>query len=190
MDFTDCTIDIFMKAAYNQDFSKITVEEYNIVNMQYQDASGLYLTREFELRVSIHNLTNRINCITAGVAIHREFIKEFNFPYLPAINELASFGYLLIWNNDIENFKLQLTQIEGKEARYKSMLFTKTRDLESILAINKDNTEISDIKQSRAKFTQMIISLQKLNYRIEKDKTTIEELAAIINDNRERSKDK
>jgi hypothetical protein len=71
MDFTECTIDTFMRAAYNQDFSLINEDDFNNVNIQYLDASGLFLTREFELKVAIQNLRNRINCITVGVNVHK-----------------------------------------------------------------------------------------------------------------------
>ena len=77
MDFTECTISVFMNAAFNSNFSIISREEYSLINMQYMDASGLFLTREYELQISIQSMRNKINCVMIGINLQNEFIKEF-----------------------------------------------------------------------------------------------------------------
>lgn len=181
MDFTECTIDTFMRAAYQHDYSLISEEDFVNVNIQYLDASGLFLTREFELRVSIQNLRNRINCITLGVNIHREYLKEFGIAYLPKLDMFKHYGYTLTWVNK-EDFERQLNMIEAREKRYVSVLANKEKELENI---KKETTETTDLKHSRAQFNKMIISLQKLNYKIDKRSTTMEDLATMIKDNKE-----
>ena len=185
MDFTECTIATFMDAAFNSNFSIISKEEYIHINMQYMDASGLFLTREYELQISIQSMRNKINCVMLGVNLQREFIKEFGMPYLPALGEFNKYGYRLAWNSDLKEFETQLQRIEANIQSYITLANRKEKDLKTTI----ENAEIIDIKQSRAQFNKMLISLQKMNYHIDKSKTTMEDLATMIVLNKEMAKE-
>jgi len=174
-----------MDAAFNSNFTVISKEEYIHINMQYMDASGLFLTREYELQISIQSMRNKINCVMLGVNLQREFIKEFGLPYLPALSEFNKYGYRLTWDSDLKDFETQLQRIEANIQSYITLANRKEKDLKTTI----ENAEIIDIKQSRAQFNKMLISLQKMNYHIDKSKTTMEDLATMIVLNKEMAKE-
>ena len=182
MDFTECTISIFKEAAFNANFSRLSEEDYKVVNLQYIDGAGLFLSQEFELTAGINFLQNRLNYISIGVGVHRESLKVFGLPYLPELDYFKQHGYLLFWNSDILDFAKQLDTIEASEKRY---VLTLEEKKAALFKIRKKKGREITIKESRTNFIKMLVSLQKLNYKIDEDTTTMEKLSIMVKDNKE-----
>ncbi len=178
MAFENYTVRQFMNAWFKGDRSIITEEEYNNVYLEYIDAAGLYQSEEFERASTIHYYNNRINSIKIAIRLQKDFINNFEIPYLTGIPFFKKFGHILYWNNDIQDFILQLDKVEKKEKKYISLLEGKIKELIDEKA--KNNTKEHTVKQSRESFIKMLNSLGKIGWKIDNDKTTVEELALMI----------
>jgi hypothetical protein len=181
IDYSNCTIAMFMDAAFNDARDVLSDEDLANINNQYLDESGLYLNTDFELVASINFLQNRINCINLGLQIHRQCLKLCGVPVVDRLDYFTKWGHYLTWRDDIANFEKQLNNIETKEKRFISQINAKKKQLEDFRKIQPKQ----DTKQSRINFLRMLVSLQKLNYKIDKHSTTMEDLAIMIKDNKE-----
>lgn len=167
-----------MDAWFRGDRTVMNDEEFETVMTEYVDTAGLFQSEEFEKVAYIHFLNNRINTVKISIRLQREFIKNFQVPYLPDLQFLMKFGYSIKWNNNIEDFSEKLNKIEQKESKYISQLEAKIKDLTDFRA-KKTDKEVSP-KESRGSFIRTLNSLGKIGYKIDNDKTTVEELAYMI----------
>jgi hypothetical protein len=182
------TINEFISCLFDNDFSVIDEETFKNIHIEYIDISGQYETAEYEHIKTILILSTRIELIKTYLYIEYQFLSQFERPFLPVCKDLKKFGYTLIWRDNTEDFVKQLENIEQSEKRFIIQLEGERSALEK-----QNNKQISDsetgqiwqTKQTRKEFIKMIIDLQKQNYKIDRDKTTIEELAIMISDLRD-----
>jgi len=189
----DCTIKQYMECAFKDKYTVLILEgdvpldelqrAFALINDQYSDISGLYITREFELSSYLHFLQTRINTVTWFIDLQRRFINHIGEPYVAAFHIVKRYGHKLYWNPDSPDINLFLSKLEAlpaKEARYKTELVAKEKELFE-LRRKKVQGELTPL-ETRKQFVTMLNRLQQAKFVIDKDKTTIEELALMIKD--------
>lgn len=177
------TIQEFMQAWFNKDYSKINAEDFSILHSEYLDISGLYLSEDFEKIAYINNLSSRLNYVKLFVSLQRDFMQEFRSPFIRDFEHLKEkYGYVLKWNEDLEDFEEQLQRVEMREIKFGNILNQKIDELSKLRKSNVDDEEAKNVslKDTRYSFIRMINSLGKIGFKIDKFTTTVEELALMI----------
>lgn len=167
-----------MKAWFSEDYSELSKEDFETCYTEYIDTAGLFATEEFDIVANIHYLNNRINSIKMWVSLQKQFLIQFKEPYFEAFKFINKFGHRLKWNKDIEDFVKQLDRVITKESKYQVELDKKQKQL---LEYRKSKGEETvNVKQNREQFITLLNTLGKLGYKIDKNETTIEELALML----------
>lgn len=186
MGYENYTVSQFKRAWFNDDRTEIDEETFNQVYIEYIDASGLYSEEEYNLLSYMQYLNGRMNFITNANKLQLDFLEEFGKPFIPYFEEYQKYGYNLKWNNDKDNFIQQLKRVESCEKPYVSELEKTIKEL-----FNKRKEKESGIvskKQTRVDFIKTVIFLGKVGYKINEDRTTVEELSLMILQQKEENK--
>jgi hypothetical protein len=191
--YEDYSVRQFMNAWFKKDFSQMSEEHFNVAYTEYVDTAGLYETDEFERVTYIHFLNNRINSVKLGLRLQRMFLLEFDAPYQPAFSFFEEFGHYLKWTGDVGKFLADLEKIENKEKKYISVLEGKIKELNELKKNKSKKSEEEkdeedkekDMNKTREAFVRTLNSLGKIGYKIDKDTTTVEELALMIKQQQE-----
>lgn len=183
---SECTINQYIKCLFDKNYSALgegteqeLLDAFQNIETEYIDLSGQFESGEYEIIRNIMTISSRIEMVNILMYIHDTCLTEFGRPFLPAITDLKKFGYELIWNNDIEDFRKQLEGIQISEQRYLIQL----EDYKTKLKKPEEN--IIKTERNRPEFIRMLINLQKQGYKIDRDVTTIEDLAIIVSELRE-----
>jgi len=178
--YENWTIRQLMKAWFRKDYSEMSEEEFGIVRTEYIDTAGLYDENVFQKVCYIYFLNSRINSISLSIRLQKDFLKEFDIPYKPAFSFLSKFGHRVKWNDNAEDFISQLDKIERREVKYTSMIENEIVELKKLQKQAKIPEEEEDDKTTRERFIRTVNTLGKIGYKIDYDKTTVEELALMI----------
>lgn len=184
MAFEKCTVRQYMDAMYRGDTSVFNPDELSEINTEYIDVAELYDLDELNKVSYIHFIDNRINSIKLSIKLQRDFIEEFGLPYLPSLPFFKPFGHIVTWNNDKEKFLEKLERIESSERKYKSILANSIKELKDGKK-SKGIKEDTEPKIERQAFIRTLNSLGKIGYKIDYDKTTMEEVALMIKQQKE-----
>lgn len=178
MAYENYTIKEFEDAMFKGKRDVISDEEYNIVYSEYIDTAKLYESEEFNKVSKIHYLNNRINSISIGIRLQREFIDNFEIPFIPDFERFKKLGHVLYWKNDKEQFLKALSRIEIKEKKFVSEV---ENDIKLLIEFRaKKNSKELPVKIKRESWIRTINSLGKIGYKIDKFKNTVEELSLMI----------
>lgn len=177
MAYEDYTIKEFMNAKFKQDYSVMSKQKLDEVYTEYIDTAELFETDEFERIVYIHFINNRINSVGLAIRIQKSFLQEFGTPYIEGLKYFKKFGHNIFWNNE-EDFLRKLDSIELREKRYVSELEACIKELMEFR--KKKNRGEKEVELTRGTFVKTLITLGKVGYKIENDKTTMEELSYMI----------
>lgn len=187
MTYEDCTIENFMSCWFSKDYSNVSEQEFKIIYAQYLDASGLFLTEDFERISLIRHLNQRLNYVKLFIKLQRNYIIEFDKPFLrPDEFETLKqeYGYVLVWREDLVDFENQLKRIESKEIKHNSFLEGKIKELnDSRKDVDKEikiENDEEKLKKSRISFIRMLNSLGKIGFKLDRKTTFVEELALMI----------
>ncbi len=185
MAYENYTIKQFENAWFKKDYSELSKAEFDIVYAEYQDASGLFMTDDFEKQSYVYHLNGRINYVKLFIKLQREFLLEFEMPFIRDFETIKNnYGYVLKWNGDGRDFEAQLKKIEKREQKNISYLNTAIKELQDLRAANKNKKKVDEdddsLIKSRQSFIKMRNSLGKMGYIIDVTKTTVEELTLII----------
>jgi len=170
-------LNVFIDAWFSHDFTNLSKEDFDIVYSEYIDLTGLYNSKEFELFTYINYLKNRIYTAKTLVWAQLIFFETFKVPYIDGFELFERIGHKVKWEEDEKKFISQMNKISSMtrakelELRRKEFEFGQLRD-----AKKEDKPEI----QSRHEFIKMLNSFSKEGYRIDREKTTVEELALMI----------
>lgn len=183
-----------MEAWFSKNYTNLSEADFKIVYSEYQDASGLFLTEDFEKKSFINHLSQRINYVKLFVRLQREFIAEFEMPFIRDFGKIKEkYGYVVKWKDDIEDFEEQLKKIESREIKNHTFLEEKIKELNESRSKNqkqeKEDEDDENLKKSRISFIRMLNSLGKIGYKLEKKTTTVEELSLMIKQQLEESED-
>ncbi|TXI13244.1 MAG: hypothetical protein E6Q68_01655 [Polynucleobacter sp.] len=176
MAYEKYTINQFMKAWFNNDYSEMSKEELEVVRTEYVDAAGLYNVDSLNKVSYIHYISNRINSIKISIKLQREFLMEFGMPYIPHLSFFRKFGHNVKWNADKIDFVKQLNIVENKEKKYIIKLESAINEFKEH---QRKNAKDADVNPRRS-FIKTLNVLGKSGYRIDKNETTVEELAIMI----------
>lgn len=174
----DCSVRLFMTCLYDKDTSGLNGGNFENIFTEYVDLSGIGETREFDLLTGIHNIQTRMTFIETMLIIQRRFYYEFEIPFVDAFQDLKKYGHHLKWDpNNPVAFLKQLETIEIIEKKSQAELDAKYKELKTL---KKDGVK-SD-HNGRIDFIRQMNALNKDGYKIDKDKTDMEEYALMIRD--------
>lgn len=194
----DCNVDKFQKCAFQERYRCLLISgdapddllrtAFEIIYAEYVDLAGLYITREFELSAYISSLDTRIYTVRRFIDLQQTFLHEFNAPFIPGFALVKKYGHRLYWdinNPDKEAFLKKLQQIQASESRYQAELNKKVNELVELRRkkVNKTFT----LLESRKQFIMSMNRLQQNKFVIDKEKTSMEELALMIKDYRDQA---
>lgn len=197
----DCSIKKFMDCCYGEKYKVLLIDgeakegelkaAFELIYTQFIDLAELYQTMEFDLYGYITNLDRRIDTIKKFVALQREFINQFNVPFAPGFGIVKRYGHSLYWDlnhPDLPAFIRAMDKMQAKEAKYTIIRDKKVSELIEMRKkkVNKEH----NILQSRKEFIMMLNRLQQNKFVIDKEKTSIEDLAVMVCDCREQQAEK
>lgn len=171
----NCTVNQLMDSWFNEK----PFDGWQDVYMDYIDISGLAETEEFSLLMTIHNLNTRLISVPQYVAVQQETIQIFGKYHPTATANLARFGYKMPM--DVNTALKFLDGVKSKEKRFRYDLQAAEDKLSKL-----KKPETQDLKKSRRAFIKMLNNLGQ-SYRIDRDKTTVEELALMVKESIEKS---
>lgn len=175
--YEDINIKTFIKAWFSEDRTVLSKEDFDIVYNEYINTAKLFESEQFSKVSYLHYINNRINSISIAIDLQRKFINMFDVPFEENLKFFMKFGHKLIFK-DKESFLQVLSRIELKEKKYISIA---ENTLKTIIdnKVKKSKGEFT-LKDSRESFLSMLNSLGKIGYKIDKETTTVEELALMI----------
>lgn len=177
MAFEDYNIQQFMDAWFKEDRSIMSQEVFDEVFTEYIDIAKLYEDDDFEKVAYIYYLNGRINTVSLFLRLQRMYITNFQVPFFPGFEVVKTHGYYVKWNNNVRQFTDILNNIELKEKKFVSQLEKEIKELSDLREKKGQN---NDVKQSRTSFVRTLNSLGKCGFKIDKQQTTVEELAYMI----------
>src|SRR6185312_13029633 len=176
MQLSDITVRTFMKCLFNKDFEGVGEENWERLYTEYIDLSGMGEEGQLGLYVGIHNLTVRLKFITDYLEFQSKVFHLVGMPHLEKLPYIHKFGHRPKWNpQEPEKFLIELQKIETKEKRNYVELKMLEKELEDMQKIQKPQTV-----NARNSFVVMLNVLNKDGYKIDRDKTDMEELALMI----------
>ena len=182
---SECSIRLFMTCLFGKNTEGLNGGDFDKIFTEYIDLSGIGETKEYDLLWSIHNIQSRVTFIAAMIDLQKKFFKEFDMPFVNAFDDFRSYGHRLKWNQEKpEEFLNQLRMIEVREKKFQAELDAKVVELQKL----KKEGVTAD-SNGRADFVRQLNSLGKAGFRIDKDKTDMEELALMIRDQNQIVKD-
>lgn len=185
---SDCSVRVFMKCLFEQDYKDLDGGDFEKIFTEYIDLSGIGETKELELMIAIQNIQARITYIDAMVDIQKKFLHEFGMPFVNAFDDFRKYNHRLSWDpENPDQFITQLQRVVVIEKKFQAELDTKVAELKKL---KKDGIQPGDKDNGRRDFVRRLNSLGKDGYQIDKDKTNMEELALMIKDQDESINDK
>ena len=168
--FSTCTINEMIGFMFDNKEHPSWEEIY----LEYIDVSGIGITQEFDALLAIHNIQTRLNAIPRYVQVQVACWYNFKQLHPVATEKLARYGYKMPVSDPLD----YLSKIELKEKRYLHDLKQKEKQLAKI---RETRTEAPNSKKDRIDFIRMLNHLGT-KYRIDREKTTVEELAIMVKD--------
>lgn len=188
---SDCSIRVFMRAAYNQDYKglilsgKPTKQQLQtaivMISVEYADLSGLSQSDELDLSRKILYLDLRVKRNSILLHIQYESLDKIGMPCIGAFDKMN--GYAFTWDNDnpdIENFREQLRAYQSNEKHYELELENALKEFMNTKHKGEENG--GNIIDKRRSFLKQLNNIERDGYRIDKDKTSMEELALMVSD--------
>ncbi len=181
-----CSVKIFMACLFENDKSGLEGGDFETIFTEYIDLSGIGETREFDLLTGIHNIQARMTFIETMLEVQKRFFKEFEMPFVNAFDDFRPFGHRLSWDPEKpELFIEQLKRIETIEKKSQAELDAKFKELNSLKKNGMKSTDVN----GRVDFVRQLNNLNKAGYKIDREKTDMEELALMIRDYNEMVRD-
>jgi hypothetical protein len=156
---------------------------WNEIYTEFIDLSGMAETNELEISKSIFYLNSRVKKIELYILLQRESLNKLGVPCIVAFDKIRIYGHKLKWNKehpDIEDFKRQLNIIETNEKRYNHELLAKQKELLDVMK-KKQNGDVT-VWQKRKEFVRLKNNIGKFGFKIDNEKTTVEEFALMVHD--------
>lgn len=168
--FSTCTINDMIGFM----FDGKTHPNWDEIYLEYIDVSGIGITQEFDLLLAIHNIQTRLNTIPRYVQVQVACWHNFKKLHPIATAKLARYGYRMPIGDPLP----YLGRIIPKEKRFLHDLKQKEQQLTKI---REGQKQAPNSKKDRLEFIRMLNHLGT-KYRIDRDKTTVEELAIMVKD--------
>lgn len=174
MELHEITVRVFMRCLFNKDYTG--VDNWDELYTKYIDLSGLGEQGQLGLHVAIHNLKIRLFRITHFLELHSKVFDLVGMPHLEHMDDMKEYGIRLSWNpGEPEMFLPQLIKIEQREKRN----YVELKELEKEVEEMKE-AENPKTVSARNSFVIMLNVLGKEGFKIDKDKTDMEELSLMV----------
>ena len=194
----DCNIEQFMACNFDNNLKALAItgeptqqqleEAWETIYTEYIDLSGTMI-EELDLMKQAKVLECDIQAMHCFLFVQEQMIQQFGKPHLENMEMLnKEYNARLKWDEekpDKEAFKKQLLQLRTNQSTKVVRLAEKNKQLE---AFRKKQKKTPTVNNSRKVFVSTIIELGKFGYHIDKKKTSVEELAVMINNYSEHSK--
>jgi hypothetical protein len=188
----DCSIRDFMRCLFDTKYSVLlkegeaTDEEmkaaFDNIQSEYIDMAGQYESGEYYASKDAMEIELRIKVVSSLLELQKQSLAQISLPYFPAFSEFKKFGYRLKWNDDFGQFTQQLDKVESGEKKALIELDMAFKMLESYR--NKNQLSANE-KPDRKEFIKLLNCLQRDKYTIDKEKTSMEDLAYMISEQRD-----
>jgi transcriptional regulator with PAS, ATPase and Fis domain len=165
-------------------------EAFEDIVIEYIDLAGLVDNEEIGLTKRIEQLRIRVTVIDTAIGLQKQSIRHFREPFVEGLPLLKKYGYSIAWNKDAEQFLKELSRIETREKVQQVYLLEAEKEVEQ-LKKNKSAKVSKDIRnptKERQKFIDLLTTLPTAGYMIDKERTTVEELASMIRQYNEASR--
>lgn len=173
----DINVKTFMSAMFNQQYEGVGgPENWEAVYTEYIDLSGIGETQQYALLVNIHNVQKRIVAVQGYIDIEKKWFLLHNEPFEPALVDLRKYGHRLTW--DIGNPKQFIEQLERCEIKEKKNIAELDAYIKELEDLKKDGPKVT--VNARQEFVKQMNRLGKHGYKIDKDKTDMEEYSLMI----------
>lgn len=180
----DLIIADFEKAWFKENYETISKEEFEQAYCEYMDVSGLYKTKRFEQLAFINYLSIRVSNLKFAIQAQKTYLETFGEPFVEGFTFFKEkYKYTLTWDGNKDNFLKQLATIERKEKKNEINLSSK----EKIFSEEQKKTivEQKSLMQSRHEWIRNINILKKNGYVLDRNKSTVEELALVMKESME-----
>lgn len=174
MAFEKYNIRDFRDAMFSGNRDVIEDREYDLVYEEYIEQSGLYNKAEISLMKAIFILNTRVNTMRMFIKLNQMHIDALGYPYVKSFPIAERYGYRIDRGISAKDFLLMTNKIYKKESKYNDELSVKSKQLNDLHKGRKD------IKQTREDFIRIVNSLGRVGYKIDWDKTTVEEFSIMI----------
>lgn len=175
----DINIRTFMLAMFNQQYDGVGgAENWETVYTEYIDLSGIGETQEYALLVNIHNTQKRIAAVQGYINVEKEWFAVHNEPFEPALADLKKYGHRLSF--DKTNPPQFLKQLEMCEIKEKTQVAELAEMLKEYDDLKSNGPKVTT--DSRSDFIKQMNRLGKEGYKIDKDKTDMEEYCLMIHE--------
>lgn len=179
----DLIIRDFEQAWFKENYEKLSKKDFEQAYCEYMDVSGLYKSKRFQQLSYLNYLSVRVTSIKFAINIEKQFLETFGEPYQDGFEFFKRYKYNIFWDGDKEKFLNFIAKIEKKEKKNEVDLAIKQK-----LFIEEQDKSIVDQKslmQSRHEWIRNINILKKNGYQLDRNKSTVEELALIMKESME-----
>jgi hypothetical protein len=179
MAYENYTLGQFKRAWFKSDRSETGIpdSDFEIVYTEYIDTVGAYKSDQFDKAGWIKHLEAKINTVTIWIKIQRDFISDFGRPFVERLAFMEEFGHYIEYT-DNDSFFVELEKIEQDLKGDISELNGSIKELEDIKK-SEPVVEVT-LKERREAFVRNQNTLGKIGYKIDEDKTSVEEYALMI----------
>jgi hypothetical protein len=170
-----CSINKFITCKFKNDLSVLIVqgeplghelfEAWDQIHTEFIDLSGAEI-EEIHITAGVHVLELRNKAVELFLLLQRQSLELLGEPHFPAMEQLVKYGYKLQWRSDKENFLQQIDAVELSEAKYKTRLINKEKELQQHREQIKENPPPT---QDEGKFYDLLNALQRppFEYRVD-----------------------
>lgn len=195
----DCNVAKFMACCFGGKYDVLLIDgtisnpedlktAFEFIYAEFIDLAALWETREFELYAYITHLDGRINMVKQFVNLQKRFIAEFGIPFMAGFGLVKKYGHSLSFipgESNIDVFLKKLDAILMGEKRTEHEMTIKINELADL---HKKKAAKQHVQlQTRSEFVTMLNRLQQNKFVIDREKTTVEDLALIIKDCRDQN---
>lgn len=160
------------------------IDNWEQLFTQYVDLSGIGETEEYTLMVAIHNLGVRVAGVNAFIQLQINWYNNFDEPFELAFEDMKKYHIKISYDpSQPGRFLQRLKQIEADEKRNIAEMDSLIKDLEELR-----KNGVKPGKSSSETFIRTLNALNKEGYRIDNDKTDMEELSLMIRQRNEENK--
>jgi len=181
-----CTVGQFVQCKYNNNLKVLVIsgeptakelaEAWEAISAQYIEAAGVDIP-EFAAMQEIHNLKVKKNGLTLLFHLQDVWIEKFAEPHVIGLEKLAKHNVKPVWRGDVADFVKQLDKAKDRNKSIDVQISEAEYSLDNIrIALGKEGV----ISDSRQDFRKLLIEVQRQGYKIDEDKTTVEDFGLML----------
>ncbi|MCW3108481.1 MAG: hypothetical protein JWQ09_2987 [Segetibacter sp.] len=190
-----CTIAAYMSCMFDNDFKSLILEgdptedeiqeAWENINLEYLELSSGGNTAEVTAIKEVEEIKIKLETFEIYLLLQHRSMSLLGYPFFRGIKVLGDrVDFPLKWNGEREDFIKQLKKVEVRSKSLKLKLQIAESRLEAIRQVSKDKekNKSSDSRKSKLRegFITILVTLPTSGYVIDRNKTTMEDLAVMI----------